>query len=171
MLPVSLAAAAGSSSLPSLGPISATCPCHGWRFRSDRSGRECTDPGWPHSERDPVCLHRWSCRTAGRGTGFRAGDQPIPVAGAAVSFVRLAVRTSSRAQPSMGTPPGLHGCQSGGPGPARTGGPRNQQRGHTLANFAIVGLVPVIRTDAAMHGEQGDLMRYDWGCCGTCGPA
>jgi hypothetical protein len=29
----------------------------------------------------------------------------------------------------------------------------------------------VIRTDAAMHGEQGDLMRYDWGCCGTCGPA
>lgn len=44
-------------------------------------------------------------------------------------------------------------------------------RGDTLASFAIVGIVPVIRTDAAMHGEQGDLMRYDWGCCGTCGPA
>jgi hypothetical protein len=126
-----LAAAAGWSSLPFLGLIRQpvlVSPCYGWRCRSDRSGRECTDPGWPHSGRDPVCLQRWSCRTAGRSTGFRAGDQPIRVAGAAVSFVRLAVRTSSRARPVTRTPPGPHGRQSGGP--ARTGGPRNQQGGH-----------------------------------------
>lgn len=100
-----LAAAAGWSSLPFLGLIRQPVLVMGWRCRSDRSGRECTDPGWPHPGRDPACLQRWSCRTAGRSTGFRAGDQPIPVAGAAVSFVRLAVRTSSRAQPTMGTPP------------------------------------------------------------------
>ena len=49
--------------------------------------------------------------------------------------------------------------------------PEISRGGHTLAIVAIVGIVPVIRTDAAMHGEQGDLMRYDWGCCGTCGAA
>jgi len=91
--------------MPFLGPIRQPVLVMGWRCRSDRSGRECTDPGWPHSERDPACLQRWSCRTAGRSTGFRASDHPIRVAGAAVSFVRLAVRTSSRARPIARTPP------------------------------------------------------------------
>jgi len=84
-----LAAAAGWSSLPFLAFIR-NLSLSWVAMRIRWSGRDGTDPGWPHSE--TATLHVFNggqVEPLAAARDFGPVISPIPVAGAAVSFVRL----------------------------------------------------------------------------------